>query len=195
MKRKKPTSQQQEQDRRYMGDKNWWEMKATSVTKSEAGRPPKYDTPETLWQACCEYFEWVENNPLYETKLMQYKDETWKEYLPKKRPMNLQGLCRFLGISHANWWQYKNERSEEYTRICETAENVIYEQQFTGGATGFFNSNMISKKLGLKEQHEMSGPNGGPIQKEVDLSGLSNNELEIALKAKPELAKEFQSDE
>lgn len=32
--------------------------------RSSHGRNPKFESPEALWAACCEYFEWVEANPL-----------------------------------------------------------------------------------------------------------------------------------
>lgn len=34
--------------------------------RSSHGRNPKFESPEALWAACCEYFEWVEANPLPE---------------------------------------------------------------------------------------------------------------------------------
>lgn len=36
--------------------------------RSSHGRNPKFESPEALWAACCEYFEWVEANPLWEMK-------------------------------------------------------------------------------------------------------------------------------
>jgi|GEM_PF-411939 len=184
MKRTKPTTKQQQEAENHLKDGHW----EGKNKRAGAGRPPKFETAEELWDVCCEYFEWVENNPMYEAKLMQHKSETWWEYIPKKRPMSQQGLCRFLEISTVNWWQFKNERSEEFARVADMVENVIYEQQFSGGAVGFFNSQMISKKIGLKEQHELGGPDGGPIRtQEVKLDSLTDEELQTILKAKPEL--------
>ena len=36
----------------------FWKMRETH------GRNPIFETPEQLWVAACEYFQWVEDNPL-----------------------------------------------------------------------------------------------------------------------------------
>ena len=41
----------------------FWKMRETH------GRNPIFETPEQLWVAACEYFQWVEDNPLYEEKI------------------------------------------------------------------------------------------------------------------------------
>ena len=41
----------------------FWKMRETH------GRNPIFETPEQLWVAACEYFQWVENNPLLEEKI------------------------------------------------------------------------------------------------------------------------------
>lgn len=35
--------------------------------RSSHGRNPKFESPEALWAACCEYFEWADDNPLLST--------------------------------------------------------------------------------------------------------------------------------
>lgn len=167
----------------------WWEKKASKATSSKAGRPYIFETPDELWQACCEYFEWIESHPVYETKLMQHKDQTWYEQVPKPRPMTREGLFRFLNISAPAWWHYRNEKSEEFSKVVNAVDNIIYEQKYTGAAVGLYNANIVGRDLGLREHHEVSGPDGGPIKysKEVDFSNLTDDELKIILKAKPEL--------
>lgn len=53
--------------------------------RSSHGRNPKFESPEALWAACCEYFEWVEANPLWEMKAFSYQGEVIQEPIAKSR--------------------------------------------------------------------------------------------------------------
>ena len=43
--------------------------------RTKHGRNKLFADAETLWDACCEYFQWVEDNPLWEAKYTQYQGE------------------------------------------------------------------------------------------------------------------------
>ena len=51
--------------------------------RSSHGSKPVFEKPEQLWQACCEYFAWVENNPLYESKAFAFQGMVTQEAIPK----------------------------------------------------------------------------------------------------------------
>ncbi len=70
--------------------------------RSSHGRNPKFESPEALWAACCEYFEWADDNPLWEGKVFSYQGEIIKANVPKMRAMTISGLCTFLDITRAN---------------------------------------------------------------------------------------------
>ena len=42
------------------------------------GPKPKFANPDDLWAACVEYFEWVEDNPLWAAKAFAYQGEVAK---------------------------------------------------------------------------------------------------------------------
>jgi len=42
-------------------------------TRSSHGRNPIFPTPDALWDAACEYFQWVEDNPLWEDRLVTFQ--------------------------------------------------------------------------------------------------------------------------
>ena len=46
--------------------------------RSSHGRKPIFPTPDALWEACQEYFQWVEDNPLKETRPFAYQGEVTK---------------------------------------------------------------------------------------------------------------------
>ncbi|WP_348260540.1 terminase small subunit, partial [Salmonella enterica] len=51
----------------------FWEAPSTH------GRNTKFESPEALWAPCCEYFEWVEANPLWGMKPFSYLGEVTQE--------------------------------------------------------------------------------------------------------------------
>jgi len=70
----------------------FWEM------RSSHGRKPKFESPGQLWSAACEYFAWVEDNPLTEYKVTQFQGAPIQMEVPKMRAMTVNGLCLFLDI-------------------------------------------------------------------------------------------------
>ncbi len=121
--------------------------------RSSHGRTPKFETPEQLWSACCEYFQWVEDHPLWEMKAFAFQGVVTQEPIAKMRAMTLTGLTLFLDITLETWRMYRsrNDLSEVTTR----AEQVIYDQKFSGAAADLLNANIIARDLGLKEQSQV----------------------------------------
>lgn len=132
--------------------------------RSSHGRNPKFQSGEDLWGACCEYFQWVEENPLWEMKPFAYQGEVTQEPVAKMRAMTLSGLCLFLDISDDTWRNYR--ANEDLLGVVSRAEKVIYDQKFSGAAADLLNANIIARDLGLKDQasHEHIGKGGGPIE-------------------------------
>src|SRR5690554_3727915 len=128
----------------------FWKARATS------GRDKIFSTPECLWKSCCEYFQWVEDNPLIEMRPFAYQGEVVQEPVPKMRAMTINGLCIFLDIDLKTWNNYKNsEGYEDFFPVVTQAENIIYEQKFTGAAADLLNANIISRELGLKDKQQI----------------------------------------
>lgn len=132
--------------------------------RSSHGRKPIFGSAEELWDACVEYFRWVEDNPLWESKLFAYQGEISEGVAPKMRAMTISGLCLFLDIDRSTWTAWKTV--DDFSAVVSRAEEVIYSQKFAGAAADLLNSNIIARDLGLKDAttSEHSGPGGGPIQ-------------------------------
>jgi hypothetical protein len=113
-----------------------------------------------LWDSACEYFEWVENNPLWENKVSQYQGVPVDMPVAKMRAMTQEGLYLFLGISKQAWFNYKD--NEDFIDIISQIENVIKSQKFAGAAADLLNANIIARDLGLsdKQQTEITGADG-----------------------------------
>lgn len=127
----------------------FWEARASH------GRHLIFETPDILWSQCLEYFEWVEENPLYETKVFQYQGEIVRAEIPKMRAMTIDGLCMFLDVARRTWDEYRAR--EDFLPVIEKAEKAIYQQKFSGAAADFLNANIIARDLGLTEKREETG--------------------------------------
>ena len=132
----------------------FWKMRETH------GRNPIFETPEQLWVAACEYFQWVENNPLLEEKIFHAQGIITKGTVTKMRAMTIRAMCFFIGLSRQGWQEYSEK--PDFSDIVKEIEDVIYSQKFEGAAADMLNSNIIARELGLsdKVQNEHTGANG-----------------------------------
>lgn len=132
--------------------------------RSKHGRNPTFASPEVLWDACQEYFQWVEDNPLYEARMCSYQGVNVVESVPKMRAMTIDGLCIFLDIGTSTWGDYCGR--EDFSEVTTRAERIIRTQKFTGAAADLLNANIIARDLGLrdKQEHELTGKDSGPLE-------------------------------
>ena len=144
------------------GNKFW-------LARSSHGRNPIFSDPEQLRNACYEYFQWVEDNPLYEEKIFHSQGIITKDTITKMRAMTIGGLRIFLGICEQTWVNYKN--NPDFLGVVKEVEEIIYNQKFTGAAADLLNPNIIARELGLadKQQNEHTGVDGKPIAHSVEI--------------------------
>lgn len=135
---------------RFLPGNRFWEA------RSSAGPKPKFTDPEALWGACCEYFAWTHDNPLYADQLVTFQGTAKHEPVAKMRAMTIAGLCLFLDIDETTWRDWKVSRPD-LSPIITRAETVIYTQKFTGAAADLLNGNIIARELGLADKSEVSG--------------------------------------
>lgn len=124
----------------------FWEM------RSSHGRKPIFATPDDIWKAACEYFNWCYETPLHETKAFAYEGVVTLEDLPKMRAMTIQGLCFFLDVSDETWANYCEK--EDFVGICNDIKRVIFTQKFEGASAGLLNASIITRELGLADKKE-----------------------------------------
>lgn len=141
---------------RFLTGNRFWEA------RSSHGAKPKFEKAEDLWSACCEYFVWVEENPLYETKGFAFQGVVTKETFPKMRAMTIAGLCLFLDVSLETWITWRKERAD-LSDVITQAEAIIREQKFSGAAADLLNPNIIARDLGLADKQEHTGKDGADL--------------------------------
>ena len=147
----------------FQAGNQFWKMRETH------GRNPIFESPEQLWTAACEYFQWVENNPLLEEKIFHSSGAITKDTIKKMRAMTIRAMCFFIGLSRQGWQEYSEK--PDFSDIVKEIEDVIYSQKFEGAAADLLNSNIIARELGLsdKVQNEHTGANGEAIQHAVSI--------------------------
>jgi hypothetical protein len=127
-------------------------------SRSSHGRKPIFQTPEDLWTACLQYFDWVDDNPLWESKGFAFQGVVTMAEFPKMRAMTITGLCIFLDIGRRTWDDYRAR--EDFVPVTTQAEEIIRTQKFQGAAADLLNANIIARDLGLADRQELTG-NGG----------------------------------
>jgi len=132
--------------------------------RSKHGRDKLFQTPAILLEAAEEYFQWCEDNPFIESKPMVVSNgqnsgsSIEMAEIPIKRPFTLYGLCSFLDCSTGYFRAFKStaqEKDKDFLSVIEKIEETIYNQKFSGAASGFFNANIIARDLGLRDQSEI----------------------------------------
>lgn len=122
----------------------FWEL------RSKHGRDKLFKSPELLWKAACEYFDWCTQNPLHEAKAFAYEGEVTLAELPKMRAFTMAGLCFYLHCNEAYFRQF-TDKGEGFSTVISEIEKVIYRQKFEGAAADLLNANIIARDLGLKD--------------------------------------------
>lgn len=154
--------------------------------RSKHGRDTLFASGALLWEAAKEYFEWCQDNPFEEEKPFvvsnggnsgsSIEDHTIKHM----RPFTMHGLCLFLDCSTSYFRAFKSTHKGEkndFLTVIEKIEEVIYNQKFSGAASGFFNANIIARDLGLKDQTDITTAGEKINPPGIDYSKLSDEQL------------------
>lgn len=132
----------------------------------------KVDSAEDLWSSFMDYMTHVAETPIVEPKIFNGKEGPQYGSLDKVRPLTLNGLCNYIGMSPGTWDRWKKEglksrqdevddkAAEHFIEVLLCIESVIYDHQFQGAAVDIFNASIISRKLGLADKHEHVSPDG-----------------------------------
>ena len=127
----------------------WWRKRAIH------GRNLIFSTPEKLWEAAVEYFEYTDSRKWIK------KDWVGKDATEVQRetetPYTISGLCIFLDCEEQTFNNY--EKRPDFLGVVTRIKRIMFTQKYEGAAVGAFNHNIISRDLGLtdKKEFEHSG--------------------------------------
>ena len=141
--------------------------------RAKHGRSKIFSSPNQLWNAACEYFQWVEDNPLKESKLVSFQGKSVLEEVPLMRAMTIEGLTRFIHVNTDYLNQFESSldlnkrQGKGFSGVIHEIKGIMRDQKFTGASAGLLNANIIARDLGLAEKKELTGEGGGAIRSEV----------------------------
>jgi len=123
--------------------------------RSKHGRDKLFATPELLWEAACEYFEWCDKNSV---KAFENKGTRNVNQVELIRPYTIVGLCIYCDAS-SHWFnEFRKAADKDFLVVIHKIESIIYDQKFVGAAIGIFNHNIIARDLGLSDKSEVNIP-------------------------------------
>ena len=112
-----------------------------------------FESPKHLWDRCCDYFEWVEKNPLLEVKTYMYQGSVVTCAVPKLRIMTKTALYVHLMIDQSRWEAYRAR--PDYEQVCLHVESIIRTQKMEGGAAELFNPMIVARSIGLRDAQDI----------------------------------------
>lgn len=159
-------------------DTRLWRMHTPEPEDHEhTTRPFAYD-PKELWERCCQYFDWLEENPLQEEKAFMYQGEIHHADERRMRAPTVQGLTAFLGVHRGTWARWKESPHPGIREVVQRADDIMHDYKFTGAAAGLLNSALIMRDLGLREGVDHSSADGtmSPTRIEIVAPSLKNDD-------------------
>lgn len=140
--------------------------------RSKHGRDKLFTTPELLWEAACEYFDWCDKHPWTVRKAVQKnipkrvkvgkktvtetEQQTEQHAAPVPRAYSLSGFCLYVGATEQWWYSFKNDcvkkGDNDFLEVMSRIQEVMRTQQYEGAAAGVFNANIMARMLGLADR-------------------------------------------
>lgn len=151
--------------------------------RSRHGRDKLFASPKLLWQAACNYFEWIDEHPWDSIEVKVVGGEIEKVNNPRKIPYTLEGLCLYINCSTGFFRTFKTDKekcTEEFLAVIENIEKILYDQKFTGASAGYFNANIIARSLGMVDKVENINKNFNVDMTKDDINKL-DKELDDAV--------------
>ena len=161
--------------------------------RSKHGRDKLFATHDLMCEAACDYFQWVVDNPEHETKPIVTSNGKGEGSsvelieIPVKQPFTLHGLCLYIDCSTSYFRTFRSTikpEDKDFLTVIEKIEETIYNQKFSGAASGFFNSNIIARDLGLKDQSDVNVTDHRKQTGELFPDELQNNISDVPGKTK-----------
>lgn len=134
----------------------------SDLCKRMVGRPPRFATPEELWQCFLDYVEMVDaykiDLPMFMTKRNKKgkNDEASDEGKAGQvaRPLTFQGFMAFTGMGQ-DWNEfakYTSTRSDDFSVVIKRIRATIENDQISGGLAKIYDSNLTARLNGLKDR-------------------------------------------
>ena len=144
-------------------------------SRLKTGRELIFKTPSALLAKGYEYFEWADANAWIKNEAIKSGDSAGTIVgVPTQRPYTVEGFCVYAGISKSAFNDLYAHR-EGFVVIVTHIREVIEANQLEGAAVGAYNPSIIARKLGLKEQSDVTS-NGKDVFSSVKVKIIRSKE-------------------
>lgn len=132
----------------------FWKM------RSKVGRDRLFASPDDMWDAAAEYFNWCDSHPWWRNEGVKSGEKAGQIMkIPIARPYTIQGLTNYLNCNVQYFSDFEksikgktDEQSIAFSIVVTRIREAIYQQKFEGAAVGAFNANIIARDLGLADK-------------------------------------------
>jgi|SRR5215208_7037659 len=161
----------------------WWRQ------RSKHGRGLLFSSPELMWEAACEYFDYTDNRTdLTKNEIGWFQGQATVEQVVCRVPYTWQGIGIYFGCSTSH---FKNKRltltkrvkegtndesDDDFLAVIKLIEDTIFSQQFNNAQAGVFKEGLTARYLKMQDSTELSTPNN------PNGSDQTENEFKITLK-------------
>jgi hypothetical protein len=129
----------------------WW------LHRSKHGRDKLFSSPELLWQAAVEYFEYTIHTPMgYKIDFKNTKNGLKEIRIPYTPVLTMEGFCLYAGCSKDYFSTFTTTISKtdpkrhDFLRVVEAIRKTIYNNKYSGAANGSLNASLIAYDLKLR---------------------------------------------
>lgn len=123
--------------------------------RSKHGRDKLFQSPELMWEAACEFFQWCIDNPWHKNEVIKSGEMAGEIIkVPTQRPFTLIGLCLYMGCSESYFRNFEanNTHNEDFITVLTRIEETIRNNKYEGGMVGAYNANIVMRDLGMVDK-------------------------------------------
>ena len=102
---------------RFKHNNKFWKL------RSSHGRKPIFSSPEQLWEAAEEYFDYIDDNPEMIVETVKFQGMATVIGVPHRRNMSEDGLIEYLDIALSTWQSYKEK--PDFSVVTEKICRII----------------------------------------------------------------------
>lgn len=129
--------------------------------RSKHGRDAIFSNPNTLLEACYEYFEATSKRKWYKQEAVKGGNLAGTTMdIETETPYSIKGLCIFLGVNSVWFNQFRDTETykgnKDFAKVITHVTEIIETQQFEGATVGAFNPNIIARTLGLADKSDIT---------------------------------------
>lgn len=129
----------------------------------KGGRPPKYETPEALWDKFVEYCDYTFNNPIETTEKSATSENTFVRTRQYIRPLTLTGFSCFAGLNGYQLYKRDNGKRNGFSKVFTRIEECVQTQQVEGAIAGVYKENIVARinSIADKTEQQLDHTSGG----------------------------------